>query len=179
MAPTGHILVHPWSWEKSKFAESTGLISHQAFPLGPIQGQDPYGYGFKTGSQKSCPWPESLTHTDGYGHASQKIWILHVQNISKLMLVPLWLQTQPCWVFQDFYCDFSRFCEGFFSPLIWSLTPRSRPDDRAIFIHPWLHVAHLVAKGILLLKVGRPSKSSQKKRSFKDPQAAWCSEKDT
>ena len=140
---------------------------YQAFPLGPIQGQDHYGYGFKTGSQKSCPWPESLTHTDGHGHASQKIWILHVQNISKLMLVPLWLQTQPCWVFQCFYCDFSRKPRVFFQKkgsVPPSPTPRFRPDDRAIFIHPGLHVAHLVAKRILLL--GRTSKSSQFLKEF-------------
>ena len=64
------------------------------------------------------------------------------------------------WFFQE--------AQGFFSKKKGSVppspTPRFRPDDRAIFIHPGLHVAHLVAKGILLL--GRTPKSSQFLKEF-------------
>lgn len=58
MAPTGHVLIHPWSWvEVLVFAESTGLIT-KPFPLDQFRDKTTMDMGSKLGPKNPVPGPK-------------------------------------------------------------------------------------------------------------------------
>ena len=116
-------------------------------------------HGFKTGSQKYCPWPEDSTHTDMDMRSTSSS--KNLDTHSKMMFAPLWFQTQ-C-LGKKLLTAGRRWAPGL-PPGPWP-----RPDDCAIFIHPRLHVAHLVAKGILLLVEHQKHSKTTVLQRFKHP----------